>query len=393
MDDLSVKPPQFRPRQKDIAKALNVSQACVAIALNPKSSGKLPIETVALIEAKAREMKYRPQAQARILRSGRSHTIGVVFQSSRYHAPQEQMMNLALCTLKRGYQLISIDMKWYEDSPEKAQDSLLRVAAEGIIFCNVSIEGVAGWQEFAKECSIPIMTMSTGLSEDVDQVWPDTRSAYRDMTLHHIDQGSRSLHLLLPFHDAIPQGGQSAFSIVERVKGFTEAIRSRGGEVIVDEENGHVFDLPTKFSSRRPVIEGRVQYPLRRKLFADVYDVGYHEALRLLRMKTGRPDSIVCSNDHIATGVLAACNELNVSVPGEVCVSGADNVPFSRYCNVPLSTIEQPAESLAEWSIQRMVELIENPAEREVHKKEVFPNKLIFRKSTMRLPADEAELL
>lgn len=374
---------RFGPTQKDIAKALALSQACVAIALNPKSKDKLPSSTVALIEAKARELNYRPQHQARILRSGRSHTIGVVCMSGEftYHAPQERVKQLARCALRAGYQLIAIDMNWFEGNIAAAQDYLLSVASEGIIFCNLSSEKQTGWQEFTSERSLPCVSMSSTF-DGVDQVQSDMRSAFRDMTLHHIEQGSRRLHLVLPFHDTVSvEKLRHLTTISERVAGFVDAIRSSGGEVIAGPESGRAFDLPAEFSSRRPTIQGYVHYPLRTELCEDVFDVGYHETRRLLQ--TEKADSLVCSNDDIAAGAVAACSELGLRIPEDIRVSGADNSPFARYCGVPLTTIEQSAQSLAEWSIHRIVELIENPRERNTPKTELFPCELIFRRSTV----------
>jgi len=375
----------FGVTQKDIAEALNVSRVCVAIALNPKSKSreKLRPDTIARIEAKARELNYRPQRLARVLRSGRSHTIGVVCQTGIYHAPQERVRHLARGAIRAGYQLVSLDMDWFERDIDAAQEYLLGVAVEGIVFCNISNQDQLGWQKFIEERSLPVISINSG-PDAVDQARADMYSAFRDMTLHHLEQGSRQVHLLLPFHWKSPGKDVPPLTPNQaaRLKGYADAIRSVGGEVVADPIYRQYIGRATA-SGPRSAIRGEVHHPLRTELCEDVVDLGYYETKRLLQAPRNVPDSIICSNDHIAAGALAACGELGIPVPETVRISGADNAPVSRYRGVQLTTIEQPAQRMAQWSIERMVDLIENPGKRRSPKVEFFPCNLIFRSSTM----------
>lgn len=376
--------------QREIAEALSLSQSTVTVALSEGAKGRVAADTVARIRDYAARNGYRPNRAAQIMRSGRSHTIAVICQSgaSGYHAPQERVKHLARAALRAGYQLISIDVNWFEGNVSAAHDYLLGVAVEGIIFCNIASHQEAGWREFAQERSLPFVSMSSAMHE-MDHARPDMRSAFRAMTLHHLEQGSRTLELMLSFHDRMTVEKLRGSSLDERVGGFVEAVRSMGGEVIAGPDTAPFFDLPTEFSSSRPAIQARVNYPLRTELYEDVFDLGYHETRRLLQ--AGKIESLICSNDHIAAGAAAACSEMGLRIPEEIRISGADNAPFSRYCAAPLTTIEQPAQSLAEWSIRRIVELIENPEERNSPKTELFPCELILRRSTTRLSPDDFE--
>jgi len=61
--------------QKDIAKALNVSQGLVAQVLGNRKDARATEETRERILRMAAEMDYRPNMAARSLRSGRTHTV------------------------------------------------------------------------------------------------------------------------------------------------------------------------------------------------------------------------------------------------------------------------------------------------------------------------------
>lgn len=377
---------RFGPTQKDIARALNVSQACVAIALNPASKGRerIPPHTVALIKAKAKELNYRPQRQARILRSGRSHTLGAVFNTGIYHAPQERVRHLARSAIQADYQLVSVDMDWFNHDIAAAQDYLLGMAAEGIVFCNIPVPEQRAWRAFMHERFLPVVSMN-GAPDEVDQIRADMYSAFRDMTLHHLEQGSRHLHLLLSCRNMVVEKASTLLAPNQsaKIQGFMDAIRSVNGEINADMETCRIIGLPEDYTrSSGADIQGRIHIPPQTELYEDVVDLGYFEAKRILQNAKNTPDSFICSSDHIAAGVVAACGEVGMRIPEAVRISGSDNAPVSRYRGVQLTTIEQPSRLMAEWSIQRIVELIEKPGEHKSPKQEFLPCELIFRSSS-----------
>lgn len=65
------------------------------------------------------------------------------------------------------------------------------------------------------------------------------------------------------------------------------------------------------------------------------------------RKREDFPTAIVCYNDLVALGVMAALTEMNINVPGEVSVVGNDDIPFTRHIPVDLTTIHAPCVSSA----------------------------------------------
>ena len=62
---------------KDITKKCGVSPATVSKALNGYDA--ISPETAALVRRTAKELNYMPNAAARLLKTNRSHNIGVLF--------------------------------------------------------------------------------------------------------------------------------------------------------------------------------------------------------------------------------------------------------------------------------------------------------------------------
>ncbi|MGX9356815.1 LacI family DNA-binding transcriptional regulator [Roseobacteraceae bacterium S113] len=74
--------------------------------------------------------------------------------------------------------------------------------------------------------------------------------------------------------------------------------------------------------------------------FEEIGRLGGHEALARDAFNT---NTILCSNDRLAIGLLTACYERGISVgrdtPGAIRVAGQDGHPHSRYTCPPLTTI------------------------------------------------------
>lgn len=369
----------FGPTQKDIAEALQLSQSTVALALNPKQQHKLQAETVAHIQAKAAELGYRPQKLARILRSGRSHTIGVVYRQGLYHAPQERVKFLAQQAIEAGYQLVAVDLDWFGKDNKGVQDYLLGAAVEGVVLCNLPLHNLETWEGFFRERGLPVVSLSSQAADDWDDAQADLETAFFEMTRHHLAQGSRRLTLLISFHD-IGFRGPVFFSIQARVRGFSRAIREAGGSIVADDETRSYLALKNEKNKATDIV-GEIYSPVRTEAHHSAFESG-RVVVEQMILENRHTDSLICNNDEIAAGAVTACLQYGTQVPPTLKISGADDAPFSRYCGVPLTTIRQPSEEMTRWCIERIVQLIENPTERKSPQKRMFPCELVYRRSS-----------
>ncbi|BFO17179.1 LacI family DNA-binding transcriptional regulator [Streptomyces sp. KM77-8] len=65
------------------------------------------------------------------------------------------------------------------------------------------------------------------------------------------------------------------------------------------------------------------------------------------RILPSRPDAIVCANDLIAVGALQRLRQLGVDAPGEIAVTGFDDIPVADLAEPSLTTVRQPVRALA----------------------------------------------
>jgi LacI family transcriptional regulator len=80
------------------------------------------------------------------------------------------------------------------------------------------------------------------------------------------------------------------------------------------------------------------------------------------RMLAARPlpDAVACANDQMAIGVLLALQHAGVSVPGDVAVTGFDDIYASRVVTPALTTVGQPLRELGHRAAQRLRSRIED---------------------------------
>lgn len=74
-----------------------------------------------------------------------------------------------------------------------------------------------------------------------------------------------------------------------------------------------------------------------------------------------KPDGIVCFHDPIAMTLIRKFLEISVNVPRDVKVIGVDDVRYSQYLPIPLTTIRQPCQEIGEAAVDLMQGRLTDP--------------------------------
>src|SRR4051794_24689454 len=75
-------------------------------------------------------------------------------------------------------------------------------------------------------------------------------------------------------------------------------------------------------------------------------------------MRVEAVSAIACANDYMALGALDVLAERGISVPGDVAVTGFDDLEITRVAVPPLTTVRQPTEALGREGLRRLVALM-----------------------------------
>ncbi|MEZ5752147.1 MAG: LacI family DNA-binding transcriptional regulator [Paracoccaceae bacterium] len=117
----------------------------------------------------------------------------------------------------------------------------------------------------------------------------------------------------------------------------------------------------------------------------DLEEIGYRGGLGVLKGRSLPTDSILCSNDRLAIGFLAAAYECGFRVGrgrgNALRVAGHDNHPLARFTCPMLTTVSHDYAAIAQTSVNTLLSLVETetrPAKRE---STLFDGTLILRDS------------
>lgn len=114
-------------------------------------------------------------------------------------------------------------------------------------------------------------------------------------------------------------------------------------------------------------------------------EIGYRGAMKLLEDRSLRTDTVLCSNDRLAIGFLAACYEKGLRVgrgPGSALrVASHDDHPYSRYTCPSLTTVGHDFDVVSNQGVETLFELIESGGQVEGRVETLFPARLVLRMS------------
>jgi LacI family transcriptional regulator len=78
----------------------------------------------------------------------------------------------------------------------------------------------------------------------------------------------------------------------------------------------------------------------------------------LLEKGAQLPRAIVCANDQTALGVMHTLARRGLNVPGDIAVTGFDDVPVARHLHPSLTTVRQPIEQMGATAFDVLYSMI-----------------------------------
>jgi DNA-binding LacI/PurR family transcriptional regulator len=106
---------------------------------------------------------------------------------------------------------------------------------------------------------------------------------------------------------------------------------------------------------------------------------GGMKAMAQLLALAERPTAVFCYNDMSALGALRQVRVAGLQVPGDISLTGFDDLYFSQYMQPALTTLRQPMRQMGRMAMETLIQLLKGSA--SAHSIKVAAE-LVLREST-----------
>ncbi len=314
-------------RQKDIARELGVSVITVSKAL--RGHADISEKTRQRILACVKEMGYEPNLTARSLTTGHSEIVGLIVPDLLNPFFTELANSLGKVLREHSYGLI---LSSSQDNPQIEEKEIRMMLARGvdallIASCQSALEGFFG----LSQQRTPLVLLDRPFPRlRANFVGTDDYAGGKLATEHLIGLGRRRLAYI---------GSPDVSEGEDRCRGFRNALRNENIEV---DENAILSN---------PLISGSA-------------DTEGYAMMQTLLERRPPPNGVFCHNDVVAIGAMKATLDAGLSIPEDIAFVGFDNVRYSKYLQIPLTSMDQSTGQLGETAAKLALELIHNKSEK-----------------------------
>jgi|SRR5215472_8231253 len=349
------------PTIYDVAQAAGVSIASVSRVLN--SHGNPRQETKNRVLRAVAELGFVPDGAARALSARVKEIVGVVFRhvprADRHEAADDaateedeslqftDLINrgIEVAAQQGGFNLLigSVDVHGHD---ARRQVMTMARKCDGVILHDRVLEP----EELAQlSRQVPVVTLAGVATDATANVRSDGRSGMGELARHLIHDHGYPTVAYLAGHADSPDNLARRQSLTEET--------ARAGATFVD----------------GPRWQGNY-----------LASGGANAVRNLLAENATLPRAIACANDQTALGVMTQLASAGIDVPGEIAVTGFDDIPVARHLRPQLTTVRQPIHELGAAAFDVLRSMIADrgqrghePAERDL----VLPTVLVRRQS------------
>ncbi|RZT19817.1 LacI family transcriptional regulator [Kribbella sp. VKM Ac-2569] len=336
----------------DVAARAKLSIATVSRVL--QGTGPVSAKARERVDQAAQELNYVPLRAARSLAVQRHEAHGLVLPDLAGPFYGDLLMGYERWAGEQGQSVVITVTHGNPDPRRTVMDLAGRV--DGIVVHGNALDlpTVQG----LRKAGVPVVLIAHPPVTGCDSVRSESAASAEQLTTRLLDHGRDSLLFV--------GDPASSYDVSERYAGYAKAHELRGLQV------PKPVRVPLTEDAGRTVAEKMLQATTR--------------SPRGARGASGRPDGLVCANDELALAALTAFAAGGVGVPGEIVVTGWDDVMAARYVSPGLTTVRQPMAELGRVAAERLHERVTGVRTRA--RNDVLATELVLRDSCGTSPGD-----
>ncbi len=295
---------QNHPRLADVAEAAQVSTATVSRVMN--NPEVVSEEIRKRVHHAIRELKWVPNASAKALATNRTHTIGAIMPTLDHQNFARVVESLQRTVAAEKYELL-VSITYYErDLATQQVHAMLDKGVEALVL--VGADHPEELLALLDEKRIPyvLIYVAPESAPGHNVIGYDNYQSFVTITEHLLDLGHRT------------------FGLIAQDTAFNDRARAR--------QQGVRDTLAERGIAIRPrhFVEGAWKFEDGMRAFERI-------------MSTEDPPSaIVCGNDYLAIGSVLKAREMGIDIPGDVSVTGFDDIDLARLLHPGITTMKVP---------------------------------------------------
>jgi LacI family transcriptional regulator len=306
-----------------VARIAGVSQSTVSLVLAGKAEGRVKPETGQAVREAARRLGYRPNLAARNLRLGRTRTVLLVVPTLVGPFFGAVYTGAARVAGEHGFGVV---VHPWNDDATPARSPVDIEAIDGVLASSIG-GGVTGLGD------LPLVVMDNDPAGAAPSVNVDVAGGMRAIRHHLTSLGHHRI--------------------------------------------GHLAAAIDAWTFR---VRGAVLDPVACRATTAIDVAAARAAALELLSRPDRPSALVCDDDLIAAGAYKAARHLGLDVPGDLSVTGFDDVLVATAIEPELTTVRLPAEELGARAMAALLERLDGRTPSDVF----LPGELVVRGSTAR---------
>lgn len=310
----------------DVARLAGVSIGTVSRVMT-NSDHPVGEETRRKVLEAAAAVDFTPNALARGLSGGRTHTVGVIVHDITDSYFNEIVRGIDDVAAEHGY-LVLVSSSYRE--PERELDYVRKLRSqrcEGIIFVGGGLRDQIYLDKLGKQLkAITDHGGAVALLAPHELSWPsivpDSTAGIRKLVDHLVAFGHRDFALM--------EGPAHLKTSHERAGAFEGALAAHGIALDPDLRGHGDFEREAAARALEEWLDG------------------------------GKPfTAVVCLNDQMAVGCLMAARRRGIGVPDDLSIAGFDDLPVTQVLDPPLTTVRVPMRELGREGMRLLLAQLE----------------------------------
>jgi LacI family transcriptional regulator len=264
---------------------------------------------------------YTPNFGARVMAAKRTYTIGAIIPTMENAIFARGLQAFQEELHARGYTLLVSSTSYRPEVEAEQVRALVARGADGVLL--IGHERDPAIYQYLKQQNVPVLVAWAFMAgQAVPSIGFDNRAAMRALAQEVLDLGHRRIGVI-----SAPSAGNDRAA--GRLLGIKEALAARG----LDDDSLEVIETP--------------------------YGIENGSAAFEQLMAEHKPSVVMCGNDVLAAGALQGARALGLAVPGDVSITGFDDIELAQIVTPTLTTVHVPHGEMGQKAAQELVRLVE----------------------------------